>query len=40
MKLTTEEFKEEIYTDLIQEYDDLTPEEITYIIDVENTLNW
>ncbi len=35
MTLTTEELREEIYTDLIQEYDHLTHEEITDMVDVE-----
>jgi uncharacterized protein (DUF433 family) len=35
MTLTTEQLREEIYTDLIQEYDHLTHEEITDMVDVE-----
>ena len=35
MTLTTEQLREEIYTDLIQEYDHLTHEEITDMVDVK-----
>jgi hypothetical protein len=35
MTLTTEELREEIYTDLIQEFDHLTHEEITDMVDVK-----
>jgi len=34
MTLTTEELREEIYTDLMQEFDHLTHEEITDMVDV------
>ena len=44
MTLTTEELREEIYTDLIQEFDHLTHEEITDMVDdmvdVELMINW
>ncbi len=40
MTLTTEELREEIYTDLIQEYDYLTHEEITDMVDVNMVINW
>ena len=40
MTLTTEELREEIYTDLIQEYDHLTHEEITDMVDVGMVINW
>jgi hypothetical protein len=33
MTMTTEELREEIYTDLIQEFDHLTHEEITDMVD-------
>ena len=35
MTLTTEQSREEIYTDLIQEYDHLTHEEVTDMVDVK-----
>ena len=35
MTMTTEELREEIYTGLIQEYDHLTHEEVTDLVDVE-----
>jgi len=34
MTLTTEELREEIYTYIIQEYDHLTHEEVTDMVDV------
>ena len=40
MTLTTEQLREEIYTDLIQEYDYLTHEEITDMVDVNMVINW
>ena len=40
MTLTTEELREEIYTDLIQEYGHLTYEEITDMVDVGMVINW
>ena len=40
MTLTTEELREEIYTDLIQEFDHLTHEEITDMVDVEMIVTW
>ena len=44
MTMTTEELREEIYTDLIQEFDHLTHEEITDMVDdmvdVELMINW
>ena len=44
MTLTTEQLREEIYTDLIQEFDHLTHEEITDMVDdmvdVELMINW
>ena len=33
--MTTEELREEIYTDLIQEYDHLSHEEVTDMVDVK-----
>ena len=35
MTMTTEELREEIYTDLIQEYDHLSHEEVTDMVDVK-----
>ena len=40
MTMTTEELREEIYTDLIQEFDHLTHEEITDMVDVEMIVTW
>ena len=44
MTLTTEQLREEIYTDLIQEFNHLTHEEITDMVDdmvdVELMINW
>ena len=40
MTLTTEELREEIYTDLIQEFDYMTHEEITDMVDVGMVINW
>ena len=40
MTLTTEQLREEIYTDLIQENDYLTHEEITDMVDVNMVINW
>jgi hypothetical protein len=44
MTMTTEQLREEIYTDLIQEFDHLTHEEITDMVDdmvdVELMINW
>tara|TARA_R110002049_G_scaffold297273_1_gene486123 strand:+ start:42 stop:278 length:237 start_codon:yes stop_codon:yes gene_type:complete len=40
MTLTTEQLREEIYTDLIQEFDYLTHEQITDMVDVSMVINW
>jgi hypothetical protein len=40
MTLTTEQLREEIYTDLIQEFDYLTHEQITDMVDVSMVVNW
>jgi hypothetical protein len=40
MTLTTEQSREEIYTDLIQEFYYLTHEEITDMVDVTMVINW
>ena len=40
MTLTTKELREEVYTYFIQEYDYMTHEEITDMVDVELIITW